>query len=53
VAARKLGAEAYVLKPFDVDEVRIVIRDALATRDLRTENVRLKREVGERYESTS
>ncbi|HXK08021.1 MAG TPA: sigma-54 dependent transcriptional regulator [Vicinamibacteria bacterium] len=49
VAARKLGAEAYVLKPFDVDEVRIVIRDALATRDLRSENVRLKREVGERY----
>jgi DNA-binding NtrC family response regulator len=49
VAARKLGAEAYVLKPFDVDEVRIVIRDALATRDLRAENVRLKREVGERY----
>jgi len=49
VAARKLGAEAYVLKPFDVDEVRIVIRDTLATRDLRSENVRLKREVGERY----
>jgi two-component system response regulator PilR (NtrC family) len=34
VAARKLGAEAYVLKPFDVDEVRIVIRDALATREM-------------------
>jgi two-component system response regulator PilR (NtrC family) len=49
VAARKLGAEAYFLKPFDVDEVRIVIRDVLATRDLRDENLRLKREVGERY----
>jgi two-component system response regulator PilR (NtrC family) len=49
VAARKLGAEAYILKPFDVDEVRIVIRDALANRDLRDENVRLRREVGERY----
>jgi len=49
VAARKLGAEAYVLKPFDVDEVRIVIRDALAARKLREENVRLKREVGELY----
>ena len=46
VAARKLGAFAYLFKPFDVDEVRIVIRDALATRDLRDENVRLKREVG-------
>jgi two-component system response regulator PilR (NtrC family) len=49
VAARKLGAEAYVLKPFDVDEVRIVIRDALAAREMREENVRLKREVGELY----
>mgnify|MGYP000144110140 CR=1 FL=1 len=29
---------------FDVDEVRIVIREALATRDLREENVRLRRE---------
>ena len=49
VAARKLGAFAYLFKPFDVDEVRIVIRDALATRDLRDENVRLKREVGGRF----
>jgi len=49
VAARKLGAEAYLLKPFDVDEVRIVIRDAFATRELRHDNVRLRREVGERY----
>ena len=30
VAARKLGAEAYILKPFDVDELRVVVRDALA-----------------------
>ncbi len=46
VAARKLGAEAYILKPFDVDELRIVVRDALANRSLREENVRLRREVG-------
>ena len=49
VAARKLGAEAYILKPFDVDELRIVVRDALANRSLREENVRLKREVGQIY----
>ena len=49
VAARKLGAFSYLFKPFDVDEVRIVIREALAARDLRDENVRLKREVRERY----
>jgi two-component system, NtrC family, response regulator PilR len=47
VGARKLGAEAYILKPFDVDELRIVLRDALANRSLREENVRLKREVGQ------
>jgi len=46
VAARKLGAEAYILKPFDVDELRVVVRDALANQRLREENVRLKREVG-------
>jgi two-component system response regulator PilR (NtrC family) len=47
VAARKLGAEAYVLKPFDVDELRIVVRDAFANSRLREENVVLKREVGQ------
>jgi len=49
VAARKLGAEAYILKPFDVDELRIVVKDALANRRLREEVVRLKREVGQVY----
>jgi two-component system, NtrC family, response regulator PilR len=49
VAARKLGAEAYILKPFDVDELRIVVRDALANRSLREENVRLRREVGQLF----
>jgi two-component system response regulator PilR (NtrC family) len=49
VAARKLGADAYVLKPFDVDELRIVVRDALAHRSLREENLRLRREVGQAH----
>jgi two-component system, NtrC family, response regulator PilR len=49
VAARKLGAEAYILKPFDVDELRIVVRDALANRSLREENLRLRREVGQLF----
>ena len=30
VAALKLGAHDYILKPFDVDELRIVVRNALA-----------------------
>jgi two-component system response regulator PilR (NtrC family) len=49
VAARKLGAEAYVFKPFDVDELRIVVRESLANRQLRSEVVRLRHEVGRRY----
>jgi two-component system response regulator PilR (NtrC family) len=49
VAARKLGAEAYILKPFDVDELRIVVHDALANRSLREENLRLRREVGQAF----
>jgi two-component system response regulator PilR (NtrC family) len=49
VAARKLGAEAYILKPFDVDELRIVVRDALTNRRVREENLRLKQDVGQRY----
>jgi two-component system response regulator PilR (NtrC family) len=49
VAARKLGAEAYVLKPFDVDELRIVVRDALSNRRVREENLRLRQDVGLRY----
>jgi DNA-binding NtrC family response regulator len=50
VAARKLGAEAYVQKgDLDVDELRIVVRDALTNRRLREENVILKREVGQLY----
>ena len=53
VAARKLGAEAYILKPFDVDELRIVVRDALANRRPARGELRLKREVGQATASTA
>ena len=46
VAALKLGAHDYILKPFDVDELKIVVRNALERQDLREENLRLKREFG-------
>src|SRR5437899_5039107 len=46
VAALKLGAHDYVLKPFDVDELRIVVRNSLQRQDLREENLRLTRELG-------
>jgi two-component system response regulator PilR (NtrC family) len=44
VAALKLGAHDYLLKPFDVEELKIVVRNALEQRQLREENLRLKAE---------
>src|SRR5271170_1894664 len=49
VEAMKLGAYDYVLKPFKIDEVKIIIRQALEKRSLRMENVALKRELGTKY----
>ncbi|HET7746537.1 MAG TPA: response regulator, partial [Vicinamibacteria bacterium] len=45
VAALKLGAHDYLIKPFDVDELKIVVRNALEKRRLEEENVRLKAEL--------
>ncbi len=42
VAAMKLGAHDYVIKPFDVDELRIVVRNALQLRQLQAENRMLR-----------
>jgi len=49
VAALKLGAQDYILKPFDVDELKIVVRNALEGADLRAENLLLKRELGKQH----
>jgi len=43
VEALRLGAYDYITKPFDVEELRAKIRNALERRDLRQENVLLKR----------
>ena len=45
VDAMKLGAHDYLLKPFDVDELKIVVRKALEQHDLREENRLLKAEL--------
>jgi DNA-binding NtrC family response regulator len=45
VEAMKLGAYDYVTKPFDVDELRLIINRALSTRALKEENQRLWMEV--------
>lgn len=49
VEAMKLGAYDYILKPFKIDEVKIVIQQALEKRSLKIENVLLKKELGTRY----
>lgn len=49
VEALKVGAYDYIQKPFKLDEVKIVIKQALEKRSLKMENVQLKKELGTRY----
>ncbi len=49
VEALKLGACDYIIKPFDVEELKIVIRNALEKRRLEQENRILKRELKEKF----
>jgi two-component system, NtrC family, response regulator PilR len=49
VAALKLGAHDYVVKPFDVEELKIVVRNALEKQQLTQENLRFKAEFRTRY----
>ena len=46
IEAMRLGAHDYLSKPFDVDELKIKVRNALEQRELRQENVLLKRALG-------
>ncbi len=50
VEAMKAGASDYVLKPFSLSEMRMVIRKELDVRDLREENRSLREALGKRYE---
>ena len=43
VEAMRLGACDYLVKPFDVDELKLKVREKLQARQLKEENVRLKR----------
>ncbi|MBD3413002.1 MAG: response regulator [Candidatus Aminicenantes bacterium] len=49
VEAFKAGAVDYVLKPFDVEELKIIVKKGLKERKLKEENVLLKKELKERY----
>ncbi len=48
VEALKAGAFDYIMKPFDVDELKIIAANALEKRRLKQENVQLKKELEER-----
>lgn len=49
VEAMKKGAYDYVIKPFQMDEIRMALRRALTHRGLMKENVTLKRELADIY----
>ena len=49
VEAMKIGASDYVLKPFSLAELVLVIRKELDSRQLREENRNLREALGERY----
>jgi two-component system, NtrC family, response regulator PilR len=49
VEAMKLGAYDYLGKPFKVEEVKVLVKNALEKRSLVEENRRLKAEVMERF----
>ncbi|MGA9393108.1 MAG: sigma-54 dependent transcriptional regulator [Candidatus Sulfotelmatobacter sp.] len=50
VEAMKAGASDYVLKPFSLSEMRMVIRKELDVHKLREENRSLREALGKRYE---
>jgi len=49
VETLKAGALDYVVKPFDVEELKIIVARGLAERRLKQENIRLKHDLKERY----
>jgi len=49
IEAMKAGAVDYIAKPFDVEELGLIVDRALGERRLRDENVYLKQELAARY----
>jgi len=50
VEALKAGAMDYIVKPFDVEELKIIVAQGLEKKRLREENLFLKKELKERYD---
>jgi two-component system response regulator PilR (NtrC family) len=53
VEAMKMGAYDYLTKPFKIDEVRILIQNALRAQSLEVENRTLKKELVKEYSFTN
>jgi len=53
VKAMKQGAIDYISKPFEVEEIKLVIRNALERKKLSEENTYLKRELESKYKFTA
>ncbi|MCD4676493.1 MAG: sigma-54 dependent transcriptional regulator [Desulfobacula sp.] len=49
VSAMKEGAEDYNLKPFDMEELRLVIKKIMEKRELFLSNIRLQRQLEKKY----
>lgn len=49
VEAFKIGASDYVVKPFDVEELKIIVAKVLEKERLKEENIRLKGELKEKH----
>lgn len=49
VECMKLGAYDYIQKPFKIEEIKIILKQALEKRSLKMENVQLKKELGTKY----
>src|SRR5690348_16446157 len=50
VEAMKAGASDYVLKPFSLEEIKLIVRKELDVHRLREENRSLREALGQRYE---
>ncbi len=49
VEALKAGATDYIVKPFDIEELQIIVKKGLERRRLQVENIRLKEELYKKH----
>src|ERR1051325_10706085 len=49
VDALKAGATDYIAKPFDIDEMKIIVRNAVERKELEDENIHLRSALEERF----